>query len=469
MKAFMDKDFLLNSETAITLYHEYAAKMPIVDYHCHISPAEIAEDRQFENVAQAWLEGDHYKWRLMRACGVEEHYITGNATDYEKYKEFARIIPKAIGNPVYHWTHLELQRYFNCDIPLNEKTSDKIWNLCNAQLQTKELSVRSIIRNSNVTTIVTTDDPVDDLLNHKKLEDDPSFDVAVLPGWRPDKLLYIERDDFLSYVPKLAKAVGNAELNSMDSLQAALKKRMDFFHGMGCRASDHGVNDVVHAQACDSEVDSILRKRLSGAILTKDEENAFRWAMLVFLGEEYHKRGWVMEIHFGATRNNNTKAFKSLGADTGFDAINNGNSMPGLSTLLDTLEANGCLPRTMVFSLNPNDNAAIASTLGCFSEEGVPGKMQHGTAWWFNDNISGMLAQITNLANMSVLGNFTGMLTDSRSFLSYTRHEYFRRILCNLLGGWVENGEYPADIEYLGAMVQDISYNNAMKYFGFGE
>jgi len=469
MKSFMNQDFLLSNETAKTLYHNYAARMPIVDYHCHINPAEIAEDRQFDNIAQVWLGGDHYKWRLMRACGVEERYVTGDAPDIEKFKAFARILPRAIGNPVYHWAHLELKRYFDCDLPLNENTAEEIWNLCNARLQTKELSVRGIIRKSNVTTIVTTDDPVDDLAHHKRIADDPSFSTAVYPCWRPDKLLNIERDEFLSYLPKLAEAAGVTELNSMAAIRDALKKRMDFFQEAGCRSSDHGIGDIICAPADEAELDNILKKRLSGACITNEEANAFRWAMLLFLGEEYHKRSWVMEIHFGTVRNNNTRAYKSLGPDTGYDAIKNGDCMPGLGSLLDTLECKGCLPKTMVFSLNPNDNAAIVSMIGCFNEEGVPGKMQHGTAWWFNDNIPGMVAQITNLANMSVLGNFTGMLTDSRSFLSYTRHEYFRRILCNLLGEWVENGEYPADMDILGALVQDISYNNAMRYFEFND
>jgi len=469
LKYFMDQDFLLENDTAVTLYHEYAAKMPIVDYHCHIDPAEIAEDRRFDNIAQAWLEGDHYKWRLMRACGVDECYITGEAADKEKFMEFARILPRAIGNPVYHWAHLELQRYFNCRIPICESTAGEIWSLCNAKLHAQEMSVRGIIRQSGVTTIVTTDDPACDLSHHRKIANDPAFDVVVYPGWRPDKILNIERGEFVSYLSQLAIAVGETMLNNLDALRNALITRLDFFHKMGCRASDHGIDDIIYAPASESEVDNILKKRLSGACLTKEEANAFRWAMLLFLGNEYHKRGWVMEIHFGAARNINTSAFKVLGPDTGFDAINNGNCMPGLSMLLDSLNSGGCLPKTMVFSLNPNDNAAIVTTLGCFHEKGIPGKMQHGTAWWFNDNISGMAAQITNLANMSVLGNFTGMLTDSRSFLSYTRHEYFRRILCNLLGRWVENGEYPSDINALGSLVQDISYNNAMDYFGFSD
>ncbi len=469
MKAFMDQDFLLNNETARILYHKYAAGMPIVDYHCHINPAEIAEDRQFDNIAQVWLGGDHYKWRLMRACGVDEHYVTGEAADKEKFKEFARILPKAVGNPVYHWAHLELQRYFNCRLPLNESTADEIWNLCNAQLKRKDLSVRGIIKKSNVKVIVTTDDPVDDLSHHKIIAGDPSFDTAVYPGWRPDRLLNIERDDFTSYLQQLAEAAGERAIDSMADLCTALTGRMDLFHDAGCRASDHGINKIVYAPASDKEIDRILKKRISGEQVNNEEADAFRWSMLLFLGAEYHKRGWVMEIHFGAVRNNNSKCFRTLGPDTGFDAICNENCMPGLSRLLDTLNSRNCLPKTMVFSLNPNDNEAIVTTLGCFHETGIPGKMQHGTAWWFNDNITGMKAQITNLANMSVLGNFTGMLTDSRSFLSYTRHEYFRRILCNLLGEWVENGEYPADMDALGSLVQDISYNNAMEYFGFND
>jgi glucuronate isomerase len=340
-----------------------------------------------------------------------------------------------------------------------------VWNICNTRLQEKDFSVRGIINASCVNAIVTTDDPVDSLEHHEAIQGS-TFGTKVYPGWRPDKLLYIERNEFLSYIEKLRQAA-EVSIDDMEGLKKALHNRLDFFEAHGCRASDHGINEVVYAPASAKEVDSILRKRLEGSTLTPRECNIFRYSLLRYLGYEYAKRGWVMEIHFGALRNNNTYMFKRLGPDTGYDCINNCNCISGLVALLDSLEQEGCLPKVILFSLNPNDNAAIVSAIGCFSEAGVSGKVQHGPAWWFNDNKSGMEQQIINLANMSVLGNFVGMLTDSRSFLSYTRHEYFRRILCNLLGGWVEAGEYPHDNEGLGKLVEDVSYYNAMRYFGF--
>ncbi len=466
MKAFMDADFLLSTDTAKTLYHNHAAKVPVVDYHCHINPAEIAQNRSFENITQAWLGGDHYKWRIMRSNGVEEKYITGDATDYEKFLAFATALPKAIGNPMYHWCHLELQRYFGCTTPLNEKTAPAIWEQCNAVLTSGDMKVRDIIRKSNVTTVVTTDDPIDSLEYHKAIQEDSSFSVQVLPGWRPDKAIYIEREEFTSYIEKLAEVSG-MKIQTVADLQQALSKRMDHFAEHGCRASDHGVNAVVYAPASARELDEILAKRLAGKELTATEMAAFQYNLMVFLGKEYARRGWVMEIHFGAMRNVNTKGFKALGPDTGFDCISNADCMADLNRLLDELNQQDLLPKTILFSLNPTDNAAITSAIGCFQGTEAEGKIQHGSAWWFNDTKHGMEQQMENLASMSLLGNFIGMLTDSRSFLSYTRHEYFRRILCNLLGKWVENGEYPADMQALGSMVENISYNNTMAYFGF--
>ncbi|MFA9379428.1 MAG: glucuronate isomerase [Acetanaerobacterium sp.] len=466
MKQFMDKDFLLTGDTAKTLYHEYAAKMPIVDYHCHINPAEIAENRRFENITQAWLGGDHYKWRLMRANGVDEKYITGTASDKDKFMAFAKTISKAIGNPVYHWCHLELRRYFDCKLPLNADTAEEIWQHCNRVLQQDNMSVRGMITRLNVTTIATTDDPVDTLEYHKAIRDDASFSVKVLPAWRPDQSIYIEREGFAPYLERLSEISG-VKCGDMSGLYAALKVRMDYFDFMGCRASDHGINRVVYAPASGEQLDAILKKRLTGTTLTPDEINAFQYAMLLFFGKEYARLGWVMEIHFAAVRNVNSAGFKALGPDTGYDCINNADCMPGLTALLDALNSESLLPRTIIFSLNPGDNAAIASAIGCFQGDGVAGKIQHGAPWWFNDTKSGMQTQMTNLANMSLLGCFVGMLTDSRSFLSYTRHEYFRRILCDLIGGWVDAGEYPDDIKGLGRMIEDISYNNAMRFFNY--
>ncbi len=466
MKQFMDRDFLLSGETAKTLYHDYAAKMPIIDYHCHINPAEIAMNRRFENITQAWLGGDHYKWRLMRTYGVDEYYITGGASDKEKFFAFAQMLPKAIGNPVYHWCHLELRRYFNCELTLSEDTAEEIWQHCNRVLQQEEMSVRGIIEQSHVTVIVTTDDPVDTLEHHKAIRDDERFAVEVVPAWRPDQAVCIEREGFAAYLKKLSAASG-VNIEDMAGLYKALKARMEYFASMGCRASDHGINRVVYAPAEPEKLDEILKKRLSGAALTIDEINAFQYALLLFLGREYARLGWVMEIHFGALRNVNSSGFKALGPDTGFDCISNADCMWGLTALLDTLNRDALLPKTIIFSLNPGDNAAITSAIGCFQGGGIAGKVQHGAAWWFNDTKSGMREQMTNLANMSLLGCFVGMLTDSRSFLSYTRHEYFRRILCDLIGSWVDNGEYPANIPALGKMVEDISYHNAMRYFNF--
>ncbi len=467
MKPFMDEDFLLSNETAKTLYHDYAEKMPIVDYHCHINPAEIAQNKQFANITEVWLGGDHYKWRVVRANGYPEQYVTGNETsDYEKFKAWAATLPKAIGNPLYHWTHLELKRYFGIDTPLNEQTADEIWESCNQKLQMPELSVRGIIDGSNVKVICTTDDPADSLSYHQQIKDDPSCKVKVYPAYRPDKAVNIRKPDFVDYIHTLSKAAG-MPIGSFSELCEALKNRLEFFVSMGCKASDHGVDRVVCEPASGEEIERIFEKRLSGELPTQLEADQYQTALLLFLGKEYHRLDVVMQIHYGVARNTNTVMFEKLGPDTGFDTISSDNGSVGLIRFLDALYQNSTLPKTILYSLNPKDNELIASTIGCFQNEDAIGKLQHGSAWWFNDNKLGMEKQLTDLANLSLLGNFVGMLTDSRSFLSYTRHEYFRRILCNLIGTWVENGEYPNDIPALGQMVQDISYNNTMRYFGF--
>ena len=466
MKAFMDKDFLLETETAQKLYHEYAAKMPIVDYHCHIDPQQIAEDRKFENITQVWLGGDHYKWRQMRSNGVEERYITGDAPDREKFQKWAETLEKAIGNPLYHWSHLELQRYFEYDGVLNGETAGEVWNLCNEKLQETGMSARNLILQSNVTLLCTTDDPADSLVWHEKIAADDSFEVQVLPAWRPDRAMNLEKPDYPEYIKKL-EAVSGVQIDSFAALIEALRIRMDYFAARGCTVSDHGMEYVMYVTATDEEIESIFHKRLLGEAVSRQEELQFKTAFMVALGREYHKRNWVMQLHYGVKRDNNRALFRKLGPDAGIDCMNNYAPSAEMADYLNALASTDELPKTILYSLNPADNAAIGTIIGCFQSEEARGKIQQGSAWWFNDHKQGMIDQMTSLANLGLLGNFVGMLTDSRSFLSYTRHEYFRRIMCNLIGGWVEKGEYPADEKVLGRMVQDISYNNAVRYFGF--
>ena len=466
MKKFMDEDFLLSTQTAQKLYHGHAEKTPILDYHCHINPEEIAKDRQFENITQVWLGGDHYKWRQMRSNGVDEKYITGDAPDREKFQKWAETLEKAIGNPLYHWSHLELKRYFGYDGCLNGETAEEVWNLCNEKLKTPEMSVRNLIRQSGVTLLCTTDDPADSLEWHKVIADDDSFEVQVLPAWRPDKAMNIEKPDYADYLKKLGTAA-EIEIHTFADLKAALKKRMAFFDSMGCRASDHALEYVMYAPASEEEVEAVFAKRLGGDTLTKAEELKFKTAFMLFVGKEYARLGWAMQLHYGCKRDNNVFRYEQLGPDTGYDCIDNYAPSGQMADFLNALNASDELPKTIIYSLNPNDNAAIGTILGCFQDSGAIGKIQQGSAWWFNDHKTGMIEQMTSLANLGLLGNFIGMLTDSRSFLSYTRHEYFRRILCELIGGWVENGEYPSDMKVLGKMVEDISYNNAVRYFGF--
>lgn len=466
MKNFMDEDFLLSNKTAKTLYHDYASKMPIIDYHCHINPEEIANNRRFENITQLFLGGDHYKWRIIRANGVDEKYITGDGTDREKFQMFAEALSKAIGNPLYHWTHLELQRYFGYDGVLNPDTAEEVWNLCNAKLKTDALSVHGIIEQSNVKLIATTDDPIDSLEWHKAIKEDETCKVKVIPAWRPDKIMNIEKPTFAPYVSALAKVSGMA-INTVKDVYSALLTRLDVFEEMGCKASDHGLNYVMYNPARDEQIEEIFTKSKTGKALTADEVEKYKYAILMFLGKQYAKRGWVMQLHYGTIRDTNTLMFNKLGADTGFDCVATRDSANSIVKFLDALNQTDELPKTILYSLNPTDNAMLDSIIGCFQGTTVAGKMQHGAPWWFNDTKTGMIAQMTSLANISVLGNFIGILTDSRSFLSYTRHEYFRRILCDLIGTWVENGEYPNDMKALSRMVQNISYNNAVAYFGF--
>jgi len=464
MKAFMDNDFLLNNETAKILFNEYASALPIIDYHCHVSPEEIAKDRRFNNITQLWLGGDHYKWRLIRANGCDEQAVTGQgSSDYEKFLAFAEALPKAIGNPVYNWTHLELKRYFNCDMVLSPKTADEIWKFCNDKLSGPGMSVRGIISNSNVKAIATTDDPADSLEWHKKIAGDMSFHTKVVPAFRPDKAINIGKQGFIGYLEHLGDTA-NMEIHTLADLYAVLEKRIDYFDELGCRAADHGLDYVPYAEG---DAAAVFAKAVNGGALTVDEIEVYMTALLLFLGGQYEKHDWVMQLHYGAVRNVNSKAFTKLGPDTGFDAMSGYECSGRIALLLNRLEQTSALPKTILYSLNPNDDALLQAISGCFPKSGVVNRVQHGAAWWYNDTRQGMERQMTGLAGRGLLGGFLGMLTDSRSFLSYTRHEYFRRILCNLLGEWVENGEYPNDMDALRTLVEDISYNNTNRFFGF--
>lgn len=466
MKQFLDKDFLLLSDTAKTLFHDYADKLPIIDYHCHINPMEIATDRRFDNITQVWLGGDHYKWRLMRSKGIDEYYITGDAPDKEKFVKWAETLSKCIGNPLYHWSHLELQRYFGYYGVLNSKTADEVWNLCNAKLADPSMSARNIIKMSKVTHICTTDDPIDSLEWHEQIAADPTFDVQVLPAWRPDKAMNIEKEEFIDYLHKLSDVSG-ISIDNYEQLKEALYKRILFFHDHNCRISDHGLDYIMYYPASEKEVERIFQKRLNNEPLSITEVLQFKTAFLLFMGKTYSDLDWTMQLHYGCKRNNNTPAFRKLGPDTGYDCINNFAPTDQMADLLNALHTEGKLPKTIIYNLNPSNNAAIDTIIGCFQDSSAVSKIQHGSAWWFNDHKTGMTEQLVSLASNGYLAGFIGMLTDSRSFLSYPRHEYFRRILCNLLGTWVENGEYPEDYEILGEIVSNISYYNALNYFKF--
>ena len=465
MNAFLTDDFLLDTPAARTLYHQYAAKMPIADYHCHIDPKDIFEDRRFENITQVWLGGDHYKWRLMRSNGVEERYITGDAPDREKFQKFAEALPRAIGNPMYHWCHLELKNYFGYTGVLNAASAEEVWQLCNEKLQKDaSMSARGLILASNVAMIGTTDDPCSDLVWHEKLAADGSFPVQVCPSFRPDPAVNLHKPGFAAYIQKLAEVTGRS-IATVEDVRAALSDRIEYFDAHGCRSADHGLDYVMFRPVGDEAATAALQKALAGETLTLEEAEGYQTALLLHCAAEYARRGWVMQLHFSCMRNPNSRMLAALGPDTGFDCIAVTDSCAATYKLLDALEARGQLPKTVLYSLNPADNAWLDTLLGAFQGPEVAGKIQHGSAWWFNDHKAGMTEQLTSLANLSVLGNFIGMLTDSRSLLSYARHEYFRRVLCSLIGHWVENGEYPADMDTLGALAQDICFNNAKRYF----
>ena len=464
MVRFLDKNFLLNTKTAKKLYFNHAQNLPIIDYHCHVNPKEIYEDKKFDNITELWLGGDHYKWRLMRSNGVDEYFITGNASAYEKFFKFAEVLPKAIGNPMYHWCHLELKNYFGYQGVLNSQTANEVWELCNQKLKDDCMSVRGIIKKSNVCFIGTTDDPIDSLEYHKFLAEDKSFDTIVAPSFRPDKALNIDKDGWANYIEKLSQVSG-VNITDLQGLKQSLTNRIDYFASHGCRASDHGLDFMIYATANESELNTLIARGLNGEKIDSDTAEPLKTELLLHCAKEYAKRGWVMQLHYNCMRNPNTKAFNLLGADTGFDCIGPNNGSRKLASILDALNIESLLPKTIIYSLDPADNAFVDTLIGAFQGTECAGKIQHGSAWWFNDNKQGMKDQLTSLANLSLLGNFVGMLTDSRSFLSYTRHEYFRRILCSLIGEWVENGEYPLDLATLGELVEGISYNNAKKYF----
>ena len=464
MKNFMDENFLLTTETAQKLYFDFAQNQPIVDYHCHVSPKEIFENKQFENIYEVWLSGDHYKWRIMRSNGVSEEYITGSASPRDKFQKFAEALPKAIGTPMYHWYHLERKKYFGYDGILNGETAQAVWDLANEKLKDPALTVRGIIKMSNVDFIGTTDDPIDSLEWHKKLMEDASFDCIVAPTFRPDKALNLDKAGWLDYIKSLELASG-ISITDMATLKEALKLRMDHFEACGCKASDHGLDYFVFNPLNEKETDKLLKKALNGNDIGLWNIEAIKTELLLFCAKEYAKRGWILQLHYNCLRNPNTKMFSLIGADTGFDCIGPNPSSATLPKFLDALYNEDKLPKTIIYSLDASDNAFIDTIIGAFQGTETQGKIQHGSAWWFNDNKQGMIDQLTSLANLSLLGNFVGMLTDSRSFLSYTRHEYFRRILCELVGTWVENGEYPNDENALKDIIEGISYKNAKKYF----
>lgn len=466
MNKFMDKDFLLDTDMAKKLFHEYAEDMPICDYHCHLSPKEIYENQPPENISQLWLSGDHYKWRAMRSCGVEEKYCTGDATPREKFEKFAYTLQYCIGNPLYHWAHIELQRYFGIDTPLNAKTADEIYDRANKAIAEGDFRPQSLIMRSNVKIVCTTDDPVDDLKYHKLLKDVDGFDCKVLPSFRPDKALNAHLDGFADYIKTLGDAAG-VEIKSYKDVIKALLARADYFNEVGCKVSDQAFDYPPYSPADDSEIEAVFQKAMNGEKITMQECDKYRTPVLLALGKKYKQLGWAMEIHIGAMRNNNTLMFEKLGADTGFDSVGDYEVAAPLSRFLDALNKEDNLPKTILFNLNDKDNTVLGTMLGNFQSADAESKIQFGPAWWFLDTMDGMINQMKTLGNLGVLGKFVGMETDSRSFTSYGRHEYFRRIMCSLIGRWVEDGWYACDMDILKEIVCGICYNNAIKYFNF--
>lgn len=464
---FLGPDFLLETNAAQKLFHAYAEDMPIVDYHNHLSPRAIAEDRQFSDIGSVWLEGDHYKWRAMRWAGVDETLITGETTTFkDKFYAYAAAMPKFLGNPLYHWTHLELYRYFGLEgITLSEKTVDTVWDVCNSQLAKRTHSARGLLKMQHVRMLGTTDDPCDDLHWHRMIAKDASFGIKVRPTFRPDAAYKIDKPAFAKYIKKLSHTVGFS-IASFDRLLEALHRRLDHFGRNGCKAADHGLDCMLFSRVPPtSELDEILIRGIEGKDLSTHDVTAFQSAVQVFLGKEYARRGWVMQMHIGATRNNRTRLFRKLGPDVGADGIDDRELAIPLNQFLDTLDRDKALPRTVLYSLDPTKNEVVVTTAGNFQDGSVGGKVQAGTGWWHNDQLDGMERQMTQLAQMGLISQFLGMLTDSRSFLSFPRHEYFRRLLCKMIGEWMTNGHIPADYELAGGMVRDICYNNAAKWF----
>ncbi|MBN8837621.1 MAG: glucuronate isomerase [Sphingobacteriia bacterium] len=466
MKKFIDENFLLTNPTAEKLYHEYAKQMSVIDYHCHLPQQQIAEDKNFENLTQIWLYGDHYKWRAMRTNGVEEKYCTGNASDEEKFLKWAETVPYTLRNPLYHWTHLELQRYFDVHEILNPSSAKKIYDECSAKLKTKEYSVKNILRKMNVALVCTTDDPADDLLMHQQIKND-GFEIPILPAFRPDAAMNVDDvANFNNYVARIEKAA-DKHITSLKDYMDALKSRHDFFHENGCSVSDHGLEQVYAEDFTQAEVENIFNKIRSGKTLELSERLKFKSAMMLWFAQWDHEKGWVQQYHLGALRNNNSRMLSKLGPDTGWDSIGDFSQGRALSTFLNKLDTTDQLAKTILYNLNPADNELMATMIGNFNDGSVAGKVQWGSAWWFLDQKDGMIKQMNALSNMGLLSKFVGMLTDSRSFLSFPRHEYFRRLLCNLMGTEMENGELPNDINWIGKIIQDICYFNARNYFGW--
>ena len=466
MKDFLNENFLLQNKTAERLYHDYAASMPIVDYHCHLPPDQIAADINFKNLTDIWLKGDHYKWRAMRTNGVDESYITGDKSDYEKFEKWAATVPYTMRNPLYHWTHLELRRYFNIDELLSPQTAKKIYDECTAKLQTKEYSVRNLISGKNVEVICTTDDPLDDLSCHQKIKND-NYAVKVLPAFRPDKAM--NADDVFAlnqYVLKLA-ILTNVNIDNFDIYLTALKSRHDYFGQNSCKLSDHGLEQLYADDYTDKEIAVIFQKIKKQQVLLPGEILKFKSALLYHFALWNHEKGWTQQYHLGALRNNSTRTYKQSGPDTGADSIGDFSQGKNLSKFLDKLDRENKLTKTIIYNLNPSDNEVIASMAGNFNDGSVAGKIQFGSAWWFLDQKDGMTKQLNALSNIGLISRMVGMLTDSRSFMSFPRHEYFRRILCNLFGEDIENGELPNDTAWTGKIIRDICYNNAKNYFDF--
>jgi glucuronate isomerase len=465
---FITENFLLETRTARRLYHGYAEGMPIIDYHCHLSPEQIASDRRWDNLSQIWLSGDHYKWRAMRANGVPERFCSGKADDWDKFRKWAETMPYLLRNPLYHWTHMELKRYFGIsDRLLGPDTARSIWDECNRKLARPGFSARGIMKQSNVVLVCTTDDPVDSLEHHRVIAKDKSFGIKVLPAWRPDRAMAVENvKRFNEWVNKLSE-VADIDIRDFSSFMRALRRRHEFFNRNGCRLSDHGLETAYAGNWTEKGIKTIFRKLRNGKNIGQDESFAFKSAMLHELGVMDHESGWTQQFHFGALRNNNTRMFRALGPDTGFDSIGDFNIANSLSRFLDRLDSANQLARTILYNINPRDNALMATMAGNFQDGAVPGKVQYGSAWWFLDQKDGMEQQIEVLSQMGLLGMFVGMTTDSRSFLSYARHDYFRRILCNIVGADVEKGVIPNDMELAGRLIRDVCYNNAARYFQF--